>query len=132
MNKLNVSLKNVDKQLKPIGITLNDVNDLNRVLAEYQQHVSNFVETQKRISLHSQDALYGKLTKAVCNAEIRVGRHDYQVLSLILQLRRNEKDFLLLLDKNRLENFNVILLSSQNTSIKVTCLKYTKMQFLAH
>jgi len=105
MDKLNSSLKSVDLQLKNMGIPLSEVEQLNRVLTEYKQHFGNFVETQKRIGLHPKDALYGKLTKAVRYAEIRVGRRDYQALSLILQLRRNEKDFLLLKDKKQIRKF---------------------------
>jgi len=108
VNQLNGALSIVREQLKTIGIPLNEVNNLSTALSEYHQHFSGFVEAQKRIGLNPNDALYGELTKAVSAAERRVGSRDYKALSILLQARKSEKDFLLSHEGKYIDEFKVI------------------------
>ena len=57
------------------------------------------MELRQRIGLTPKDGLYGRLRTSVHNIEsLLAEQQDYQLLSEMLQLRRNEKDFMLRLD----------------------------------
>ncbi|WP_448567263.1 methyl-accepting chemotaxis protein [Thalassotalea ganghwensis] len=75
-----------------------DLKTMRKVVADYEKSFSMLVEKQKLIGLHPKDGLYGKLRSAVHAVEEQLGDNDYQLLSNMLQLRRNEKDFMLRLD----------------------------------
>lgn len=114
INKLTGALNVVRKQLDTIGIPLNEVTNLANALNGYHQHFRDFVEAQKRIGLNANDALYGELTKAVSAAERRVGSRDYKALSILLQARKSEKDFLSSHNKKYIDEFRVIYKRLQN------------------
>ena len=76
----------------------NDLKTLRKVVADYEQSFTLLVEKQKTIGLHPKDGLYGKLRSAVHAVEEQLAGNDYKLLSNMLQLRRNEKDFMLRLD----------------------------------
>jgi len=88
----------LDKSFVDMGKKLTEISNIRNVLGEYDQHFKTIVESQKRIGLHSKDALYGELRGVVHELEQLIGDQDYQLLSGMLQLRRNEKDFMLRLD----------------------------------
>jgi methyl-accepting chemotaxis protein len=76
----------------------NTILSLRNVISDYEKHFIELVEIQKNIGLNPKDGLYGKLRDAVHNAEETLGNKNYKLLSDMLQLRRNEKDFMLRLD----------------------------------
>lgn len=123
-------LKYLDKFTKSMGILNNNINtladiyksngentqsiaQLRKVVNDYNTHFNELVEQQQRIGLHPKDALYGKLRSAVHGVEELIGNSDYQLLADMLQLRRNEKDFMLRLDEKYLtqwqENANTFV-----------------------
>lgn len=106
--KLTAQLIAINKDLEDIGVDSLTVDMLMQSLAEYQEHFSNFVASQKRIGLTTRDGLHGTLTKAVGNVERSIGKSDFEALSLMLQLRRYEKDFLLDHNIKHLHKFNRI------------------------
>jgi methyl-accepting chemotaxis protein len=79
-----------------------EVRQLKKILGDYNNHFISLVEAQQRIGLHPKDALYGELRAAVHNVEEILGNDDFRLLSNMLQLRRNEKDFMLRLDEKYL------------------------------
>lgn len=82
-----------------IGLEVAEIELLRGTIKEYQSKFLQVAESQKAIGLHPKDALYGKLRAAVHNVEELIGQDDYQLLSGMLQLRRNEKDFMLRSDE---------------------------------
>lgn len=80
----------------------NDVtvlSELTTVLNNYNDFFHQFVTAQQQIGLHAKDGLYGELRKAVHGVEKLLEGAEYKLLSDMLQLRRNEKDFMLRLDE---------------------------------
>lgn len=106
--QLNSALNIVAEELNTMAIPLDEVNNLTRALEDYHQQFSHFVAAQKRIGLNANDALYGELTKAVTAAERRVGSRDYKALSILLQARKSEKDFLSSHEEKYIDEFRVI------------------------
>ncbi len=102
---LNDDLHHISEQLNSIGVSSTEAMQLNKILAEYQQNFTALVNTQQRIGLDSKSGIYGKLTKAVNEAEKAIGDVDYRALSMMLTLRRNEKNFMLRLEDKYVKNF---------------------------
>lgn len=95
LNQTTAHLNKLESLFLNSGETISEVGQVKRVLAEYNDHFMAIVSSQQRIGLNPKDALYGKLRSAVHDVEDRIGDHDYKLLSDMLQLRRNEKDFML-------------------------------------
>lgn len=76
-----------------------DSSTLTSLIPLFQQYGDKFnqlVGVQQQIGLHSKDGYYGTLRAAVHEAESQIKTlNDYQLLAGMLQLRRNEKDFML-------------------------------------
>ncbi|KKL21141.1 hypothetical protein LCGC14_2448440, partial [marine sediment metagenome] len=73
---------------------------------QYNDDFQHVVKLQKKIGLHPKDALYGELRGAVHQMETMLNKQsNYQLLSLMLQLRRSEKDFMLRFDLKYLASF---------------------------
>lgn len=90
-----------------LSFDINDINRLKSLIAEYNTVFSEVVELQKAIGLHPKDALYGELRAAVHEVETLLKEQsNFELLSAMLQLRRNEKDFMLRLDDKYLVKFN--------------------------
>lgn len=98
MMELKNRVVTLDRSFIEMGTELPEIASIKQVLAQYNQHFVNLVESEKRIGLNAKDALYGDLRTAVHEVEELIGEQDFQLLSRMLQLRRNEKDFMLRLD----------------------------------
>ena len=79
-----------------------EIKQLTKVLVDYNKHFKTLVEAQERIGLNPKDGLYGELRSAVQEVEKLLGNQEFKLLSNMLQLRRNEKDFMLRLDEKYL------------------------------
>jgi methyl-accepting chemotaxis protein len=79
-----------------------EIKRLAKVLIDYNKHFNALVEAQQLIGLNPKDGLYGELRAAVHDVEKLLGSNDFKLLSNMLQLRRNEKDFMLRLDEKYL------------------------------
>ncbi len=88
----------IAQQLAAQNIDAKETASVLNVLKTYQQKFEQLVQQQQKIGLHPKDALYGELRAAVHNIEELIGDQDFRLLSDMLQLRRNEKDFMLRLD----------------------------------
>lgn len=105
------------------GLPLNEFANMQSVITKYHQHFKDLVSMQQRIGLSAKDALYGELRSAVHNVEELIGKDNFQLRSEMLQLRRNEKDFMLRLDDKYVEklkgNISELILSSNNSDLPV-------------
>ena len=112
-SKLMLSIDKLDDSFIAIGQELVEVDQLRSTLNEYQQHFTSLVKKQQHIGLHPKDGLYGQLREAVHQVEGFIADNNFQLLSDMLQLRRNEKDFMLRLDEKYLlkwqDNANVFV-----------------------
>jgi len=78
------------------GIDTGNLGNLTALFQQYGEMFNQLVDLQQKIGLHSKDGYYGTLRAAVHGAETQIkALNDYQLLAGMLQLRRNEKDFML-------------------------------------
>ncbi|WP_448213704.1 methyl-accepting chemotaxis protein [Colwellia sp. MEBiC06753] len=119
MKLLNSHINRLNSSFEQVGLTVPEIASLKTITQQYQQAFNRLVESQKAIGLSPTDGLYGKLRSAVHDVETLIGEDDYQLLSGMLQLRRNEKDFMLRLDEKyigRLQTNTAKLISSVQAS----------------
>jgi len=103
--KLQNTINKLADSFDKLGTKLDEVNRLHSTLSEYQKYFTAIVSIQKDIGLNPKDALYGELRNAVHGVEEQIGSNDYHLLSDMLQLRRNEKDFMLRLDEKYIQRW---------------------------
>ena len=120
-------------QLEASMNQLSMVEDISKVeqfetfLKAYKNDFDNVVLLQKKIGLNPKDALYGKLRNAVHQVEELLNtQNDFQLITLMLQLRRSEKDFMLRFDTKYLARFNDDLESLQSKLANSTVNNNTK------
>lgn len=85
-------------------------------LQKYGDKINKLVELQTQIGLHSKDGYYNILRTAVHDLETQIKLlNDYQLQVSMLQLRRDEKDFMLRRDSQYSDalNKNLIFLFKQ-------------------
>ncbi len=93
--------------LEEIGLKTAAADTLAITLNGYSNNFNKVVNLQNKIGLHPKDGLYGSLRKAVHGAETEITALDDQRLRAdMLQLRRNEKDFMLRRDIKYLGKFD--------------------------
>jgi methyl-accepting chemotaxis protein len=130
-DKFNQNMKSAEAQISmladdflKVGLSVPELNSMKNILVEYQSQFNEVVSLQKKIGLDPKSGLYGELRKAVHNVEKLIGNDNYKLLSEMLQLRRNEKDFMLRLnDKyvDKLEkNASAMLLNVQNSNFSAS------------
>ncbi len=116
-SSLEAFAQNRAKQKQEIGLLLplmhelsldqTKLNQLSKTASNYEANFDNVVSLQRTIGLHPKDALYGGLRSAVHDVETLLKeRESFELLAAMLQLRRNEKDFMLRLDKKYLTRFD--------------------------
>ena len=105
INDIQQLLSSIGSNLNDVGVDQKYASALSNVIVEYQKHFQVIVETKKRIGLTPKTGLYGNLRKAVANTEKLIGEDNFQQLSKMLQLRRNEKDFMLRSDLKYRDQF---------------------------
>ncbi|MFY8273903.1 methyl-accepting chemotaxis protein [Pseudoalteromonas sp. SSDWG2] len=82
------------------------VDEFAKHVVAYEREFSRVVQLQRVIGLHPKDALYGELRGAVHEVEeLLKQQQNFELLSIMLQLRRAEKDFMLRLDLKYLTKF---------------------------
>ncbi len=97
--KLQTEISQLSEKFKDIDKDVTELATLATVLNDYNEFFRQFSSAQKRIGLHPKDGLYGELRNAVHGVEELLTGADFRLLSDMLQLRRNEKDFMLRLDE---------------------------------
>jgi len=86
----------------PIG----DTRRLTTAIEQYQKHFFALVKQQKVIGYHANDGLYGELRAAAHGIEDLVKSQSPQLLVGLLQLRRDEKDFMLRSQQKYIDKFD--------------------------
>ena len=95
------------ERLDASGIDAGRARQLETVLTAYGKDFRSLVQVQQEIGLNEKDALYGSLREAVHGVEALVNEQgDYHLLSDMLMLRRNEKDFMLRDNLKYLDKFD--------------------------
>ena len=102
---LRTDLSHVDSALDKLDVVQNETTQLQSILQKYQALFEAIVKTQETIGLTPKTGLYGVLRKAVHDVETVLGEDDFQAVSMMLRLRRNEKDFMLRLDEKYVKKF---------------------------
>ena len=109
LDKFNKKITHIKKTLSDLERSFiennndtREIKQLTNVLVDYNKYFKSLVEAQQRIGLNPKDGLYGELRSAVQEVEKLLGNQEFKLLSNMLQLRRNEKDFMLRLDEKYL------------------------------
>jgi methyl-accepting chemotaxis protein len=131
LNLTQTQINSLAENFINIGIRLPELVTMRNILEDYQTSFVEVVRLQKAIGLNPEDGLYGKLRTAVHAVETLLGDNEYKLRGEMLQVRRNEKDFMLRLDDKYVERLvkNVAKLDS---SIKTSSLSSTKKQKLTN
>ncbi|ALS34269.1 methyl-accepting chemotaxis protein [Pseudoalteromonas translucida KMM 520] len=104
--QLNKQIIELQSQMQDSEIDTQQITLYTRLIKSFYSDFNDVVRLQKSIGLHQDDGLYGQLRSAVHEVESLLNQQDeYQLLTLMLQLRRAEKDFMLRLDEKYLASF---------------------------
>jgi methyl-accepting chemotaxis protein len=100
-------IQQVEGILRSRGINTQRFDNLEQSLAHYQNIFSSIVELQTEIGLTPTSGLYGQLRTAVHSVEQELAKNNQDSIAVVmLQLRRNEKDFMLRRDIKYVEKFD--------------------------
>lgn len=97
----------LEQTLKKYAVATGSLENFDRNLNQYQSAFNEVVKLQQEIGLTPKTGLYGTLRTAVHNVETLL--KEYEQLSLqvaMLQLRRNEKDFMLRRELSYVDTFD--------------------------
>lgn len=106
------------EELEHFGFSAEQVERINTAIHQYADHFNQVITISQQIGLNQEQGLRGELRSAVHAAESQVkALNDDRLLAEVLQLRRNEKDFLLRKDlkyRSKFEsNFTQLLNSAE-------------------
>lgn len=102
VGQLNKNLSTLEDIFQRSGGNTSVIVKMKKVVKDYHDDFQALVTQQKLIGLHPKDGLYGQLRSAVHDVEDLLGKSNNLLLANMLQLRRNEKDFMLRLDEKYL------------------------------
>ena len=104
-NQLKSNIAKLEQIYNDNGIDTAELKQLNTVISQYNQHFSLLVAQQKTIGYHAKDGLYGELRNAAHGIEDMAKQLTPEILISLLQLRRDEKDFMLRVDPKYIVKF---------------------------
>lgn len=105
-NQLDQHLTQLSSDSEAIGIDYTLVDQFKQSVEQYYLHFEELVAEQQALGLHYKDGLYGKLRKTVHIVENDINQLDNKEFSsLLLSLRRSEKDFIMRLDPEYIAKF---------------------------
>ncbi|MCU7993684.1 methyl-accepting chemotaxis protein [Shewanella glacialipiscicola] len=97
----------LEKVFKDYGVSTASLESFDHNLNQYQTAFSEVVQLQQEIGLTPKTGLYGTLRAAVHNVETLLKQYNQLELEVaMLQLRRNEKDFMLRRELSYVETFD--------------------------
>lgn len=109
-NQLSTKIKKLQEVMQQQDITAAKIEHFHALITNYNNNFSEVVRLQQQIGLNPKDGLYGKLRNAVHEVEVLLKEQDnFELLSVMLQLRRAEKDFMLRFDAKYLTRFNELI-----------------------
>jgi methyl-accepting chemotaxis protein len=107
VTELQKNISNVRRVATDFGFEIAEINDFEQAIKNYSIQFNQVSELQSKIGMNPKDGFYGELRRAVHNVEEDLKQsNSYQLLSLMLQLRRAEKDFMLRRDLKYIDKFN--------------------------
>ncbi len=107
VNGLKSNITDIRQVSDDFNFEITELNQFEKAVSDYSSKFNGVAELQIKIGLHAKDGLYGELRKAVHNVEEDLKQaNSYHLLSLMLQLRRAEKDFMLRRDLKYIDKFN--------------------------
>ena len=107
IQELTDMVSSLRQYLQHHDITVEPLNRFSELTTEYQQVFNSLVAQQQQLGLTPEEGLQGRLREAAQSLEQQLaaaGETQWQLQ--LLQLRRQEKDFLLRLDTRYVEGFN--------------------------
>lgn len=100
------NLAELSTAIETAGVQNDHLAILGENFQQYKKRFTELVDIQTKIGLSPKDGLYGKLRNSAHDAEeIVKGTNSPILYSNLLQLRRNEKDFLLRGDNKYIDEF---------------------------
>lgn len=106
-HQLDASLEKISQHMQASGIDSRAIRQLEQRFDDYVNSFDQVATLLGQIGLTEKDGLRGSLRNAVHQAEALVSQEDNaRLLVEVLQLRRNEKDFIIRKDAKYLETFN--------------------------
>jgi len=99
MTSIQQQISTLNEDFSEAGLSMPELATMGSILKSYQTQFNKVVALQQEIGLNAKAGLYGELRAAVHNVEGLIGDNNYRLRSEMLQLRRNEKDFMLRLDE---------------------------------
>lgn len=119
---LEQNVTSLHHSVKAAGIDDQDVRKIETLIAGYNHTFMSLTKAKEEAGLTPKTGLYGALRTAVHNAEEQILALDDQHLrAAMLQLRRNEKDFMLRMDAKYIDKF------SKNLAIFHTALENSQL-----
>ena len=117
LNKFKETIKDIEntqikleEKLDHFNLDKKSAKDFNKIIHHYSKIFYSLVVAQQEIGLNSKDGLYGDLRNKVHQVQDYAKKaNDSKLLSVIYDLRKQEKDFMLRLDKKYLNKFNTKL-----------------------
>ena len=93
---INTNVKTIYEDMILLEIDTNEITQLQKLYKKYASNFNDLVNTYKIIGLDSKSGLRGKMRAAIHDAEeTAFALNNSDLRAQILQLRRNEKDFLM-------------------------------------
>lgn len=108
-HKISQELDKLITSLKYLNISTQNDTEIKIAMETYRKSFLKITNVQKTIGLTSDVGLYGQLREAASKSEKQLNLYvkDDKLLTLILKLRRHEKDFMLRLEDKYLNKFTV-------------------------
>ena len=126
---LDTKLAELQALMSSLNIDTQKAIQLKSLVAKYNSDFNNVVSLQRKIGLNPKDALYGDLRSAVHKVETLLNEQQSdELLVLMLQLRRAEKDFMLRLDSKYLPRFDDTITKLEQSLSRSTIDSNTKSQ----
>ena len=126
---LDTKLAELQALMSSLNIDTQKAIQLKSLVAKYNSDFNNVVSLQRKIGLNPKDALYGELRSAVHKVETLLNEQQSdELLVLMLQLRRAEKDFMLRLDTKYLPRFDDTITKLEQSLSRSTIDSNTKSQ----
>ena len=126
---LDTKLAELQALMASLNIDTQKAAQLKSLVAKYNSDFNNVVSLQRKIGLNPKDALYGELRSAVHKVETLLNEQQSdELLVLMLQLRRAEKDFMLRLDTKYLPRFDDTITKLEQSLSRSTIDSNTKSQ----
>jgi len=104
--KLSTDISSLEALFTEFDLDVAKINGLSQATKQYKDHFLGLVNQQKRIGFHAKEGYYGQLRDAAHNIEAKIKGGEPSLLIGLLQLRRDEKDFMLRLDNKYIDKFN--------------------------